>query len=124
MFWSKSRRPTSRSLQQRLRGIFAEATEHDRFSFAWLEHVLRPASPEELARSLTVLMNDHIIDKVVRVESRAGGGIGPEYESVIDVPTTLYDRNTDSWIEVEPADIRVEFARHSDTRNFAVAGHE
>lgn len=60
----------------------------------------------ETAGFLAELEERGVIHRIIRVESRAGGGIA-DYDSLVDVPDTLHDFRTDKVINVGAEDLRV-----------------
>lgn len=65
-------------------------------------------SSQASAKLLRRLQEIGVLNKVLQIESRAGGGI-EEYSSLLDIPEVLYDFRTDQDFVVEPSDIKVMY---------------
>ena len=126
MFWSKSetrsKKPSERDalrgperrLADRVVDLFTNLPSDREYSFAHLVQKLSPPSPETLARVLAALALDHVIDKVIRVESRGGGGI-KDFASLQDVPARIEDWQAGTEIVITPSDLKVLFKPHRET---------
>ena len=118
VFWRKSRGQTEGAdwgLETQAVRLFRTAEKDDVYTFSYLVHLLRPSSPERLALVLSDLVSKQAIDRVVRVSSRRGGGIG-DFRSVTEVPSEIYDRRIGTTFEVEPTDIQILFGPHDESR--------
>jgi Iap family predicted aminopeptidase len=62
----------------------------------------------ELAVLISLLTSEHILRRVVVVESPAGGGVA-EYSSVDEIPDSLHDHLRDVWMDVTPSDLRTVY---------------
>jgi Iap family predicted aminopeptidase len=62
----------------------------------------------ELAVLISLLTSEHILRRVVVVESPAGGGVA-EYSSVEEIPDSLHDHLRDVWMDVTPSDLRTVY---------------
>jgi hypothetical protein len=80
----------------------------EEYTFDHLYQEVSPRSPELLSLILTELVKQGFLEKLVRVESPQGGGIG-DFPSVADVPDTIYDWRSDREMEVQPQNLRVLF---------------
>ncbi len=67
--------------------------------------ISKVSTSSELAVLISLLTSEHILRRVVVVQSPAGGGVA-EYASVADVPDTLHDHLRDVQMEVTPSDLR------------------
>lgn len=87
-------------------GKIGEAPE---YTFEHLYKKTKFSSPEALSLVLAELVDRGVIEKCVRVESPStGGGIG-DYDSLLDVPKTIYDWRADKELAVAPENLRVVF---------------
>ncbi|WP_260703423.1 hypothetical protein [Edaphobacter flagellatus] len=120
MFWSKSKKRIESidpKLATRVINIFRKAAKDDYYTFSLLLDRVRPVSAERLAIVLSELVKQKTIDRVVRVNSRRGGGIG-DYDSIANVPLEVYDRRSDDTFEVTPSDIQILFAPHTEDQRW------
>jgi len=62
-------------------------------------------SSAELAVLISILLSEHILKRVIVVESPAGGGVA-EYSSLDEVPDNLHDHLRDTWMRVTLDDVR------------------
>lgn len=118
MFWNRSKRrieSVDPNLAARVTAFFRKAARDDFYTFSSLVDSVRPASPERLAVVLSELVAGRAIDRIVRVESRRGGGIG-DFQSVTSIPLEVYDERTDSMLEVTPGDVHILFSPHVEER--------
>lgn len=69
-------------------------------------------SSSELATIISLLLSEHILRRVVIVESPAGGGVA-EYSSVDDVPSFLHDHLRDIGMVVTLNDLRTIYVAES-----------
>jgi hypothetical protein len=70
--------------------------------------VARPSSQRVLLKMLQRLVQQGALEKVVRVESDALGGIG-DFPSVSDVPHVMFDPRIGREIEVRPDQLRLMY---------------
>ena len=63
-------------------------------------------SVEELVLALAEIVKHGFVQRVVRVESPLGGGIG-DYDSILDVPDDIYDERQGREIHVQPENLVV-----------------
>ncbi|WP_155637706.1 hypothetical protein [Burkholderia cepacia] len=70
--------------------------------------VARPSSQHVLLKMLQRLVQQGALEKVVRVESDALGGIG-DFPSVSDVPHVMFDPRIGHEIEVRPDQLRLMY---------------
>lgn len=77
-----------------------------------IQQISRVDSSSELAVLISLLTSEHILRRVVVVESPGGGGVA-EYASVDEVPKTLHDRIRDTWMDVTPSDLRTVYVADS-----------
>jgi hypothetical protein len=118
MFWSKSKKPIESidpGLAVKVINFFRKAAKDEYYTFALLVDRVRPSSPERLAQVLSELVRRKAIDRIVRVNSRRGGGIG-DFDSITSIPLEIYDERTDNTIEVEPSDVQILFSPHVEDR--------
>jgi hypothetical protein len=81
--------------------------EHAEYTLNRLSDLVEPNSKEALAGALGELVRSGEIKFVIRVISpRAQGGI-KDFESVEEVPAIVYDRYTDTELEVTPENLRL-----------------
>ena len=73
-----------------------------------IQQISKVESTSELAGLISLLLSEHILRRVVVVESPAGGGVA-EFGSVDDVPTSLHDHFRDKWMHVTPGDLRTVY---------------
>ncbi|MES1983238.1 MAG: hypothetical protein V4443_12295 [Pseudomonadota bacterium] len=71
-----------------------------------LYDLIHPSSQRVLAKILERLVQQGVVEQVVRVESDALGGIG-DFNSIIEVPPVLFDSRTGRNIEVRFDQIRL-----------------
>jgi hypothetical protein len=70
--------------------------------------IQRISTSSELAVLISLLTSEHILRRVVVVESPAGGGVA-EYSSVDEIPDSLHDHLRDVWMDVTPSDLRTVY---------------
>lgn len=70
--------------------------------------VARPSSQRVLLKMLHRLVQQGALEKIIRVESDALGGIG-DFPSVSDVPHVMFDPRIGHEIEVRPDQLRLMY---------------
>lgn len=70
--------------------------------------VAAPSSQRVLLGIVSRLVQQGVLKKLVRVESVAGGGIG-DYESLGEVPPSLFDTRQGVMVEVQPENVRLMY---------------
>lgn len=65
-------------------------------------------SPASLAGIVSLLLTEHVLKRVVVVESPIGGGIA-EYASFAEVPERIHDTRQDLEIKVRPENLRTYY---------------
>lgn len=96
--------PTHPRVEERnlAKEILAILSSPDReATFSLLLDKLHSPSTTALTKTLTDLLYDRKIEKVIRVESPGGGGLG-EFKSFVDIPNTIVDWRTDRVMEIHP----------------------
>lgn len=73
-----------------------------------IQKISKVDSSAELAQLISILIAEHVLKRVVVVESPAGGGIA-EFPSMDEVPETVHDQLRDIWMRVTPGDIRTVY---------------
>lgn len=69
-------------------------------------------SSHELAVLISLLLAEHILRRVIVVESPAGGGLA-EFSSIDEVPQRLHDHHRDMWMDVTPDVLRTYYVAGS-----------
>lgn len=70
--------------------------------------VAEPSSQRILLGIMSRLVQQGALKKVVRVESTAGGGIG-DFDSLSDVPSSIFDGRQGQMVDVNPDQVRLMF---------------
>jgi hypothetical protein len=100
LFWRPApRKATKVNLSSKVLAILYESNREYTFSLL-LERLHRP-STTALTSILADLIYDHKVEKVIRIESPAGGGLG-EFKSFDEIPNTIFDWRTDRMMRVHP----------------------
>jgi hypothetical protein len=73
-----------------------------------IQQISKVSTSSELAVLISLLTAEHILRRVVVVESPAGGGVA-EFASVDDVPDRLHDHLRDVQMDVTPSDLRTVY---------------
>jgi len=98
--------------REHLARVFSEAREkHKALTLPHLVELAQQATPisvEKLVLALTALVRHGLAQRVVQVESPAGGGIG-NFKSIQEIPDEIYDERQDKWISVEPENVVVVY---------------
>jgi len=98
--------------RERLARLFSDAK--DKHKSLTLPHLVQlaqkatPISTEKLILALSAIVKHGLAERVVQVESPAGGGIG-NFKSIQEVPDEIYDERQDQWISVEPENVVVVY---------------
>lgn len=71
-----------------------------------LYDLITPSSQRVLAKILVRLVQQGVLEQIVRVESDALGGIG-DFKSITDVPPTIYDERKGYDVKVNLDNIRL-----------------
>lgn len=77
-----------------------------------IQQISKVSSSSELAVLISILTSEHILRRVVVVESPVGGGVA-EFSSVDEVPESLHDHLRDMWMDVTPSDLRTYYVAES-----------
>lgn len=77
-----------------------------------IKQISKVSTSSELAVLIALLTSEHILRRVVVVESPAGGGLA-EFASMADVPDTLHDHLRDVQMDVTPSDLRTFYVAES-----------
>jgi hypothetical protein len=96
------------ALLNSLRDQYAKSGAVPEYTFDHLYQKAGFSSPEALSLVLAELVDRGEIQKRVRVESPSTGGIG-DYESLQEVPKTVYDWRSDKQLTVTPENLQVIF---------------
>ena len=95
------------SYKARLDALLRKARPNEEFTFEYLVAALDPPSPEDLAATLSKLVERGELKQVIRVESpTTHGGLG-DYPSIQEIPSEIHDWRTDEHIRVRPENLRV-----------------
>jgi hypothetical protein len=98
--------------RERLARVFNEAREkHKALTLPHLVQLAQQATPisvEKLLLALSVMVKHGLAERIVQVESPAGGGIG-NFKSIQEVPDEVYDERQDQWISVQPENVVVVY---------------
>lgn len=87
----------------------AKAEGHKDYTFDLLIQEVNPQSPEALALAMHALVQNGIVQRVIRVESpTTHGGIG-DFSSVAEVPKEIHDWRADEDIQVRPENLHVVY---------------
>jgi len=74
-----------------------------------LYEVAHPSSQRALARILTSLVEKGVLRQIIRIESDSRGGLG-DYESVLEIPSTIYDKFLGYEIDVRMDQVRTIYS--------------
>lgn len=74
------------------------------YTSARLYDLLRPSNHRVLVQLLSSAADKGLVRKIVRVVSTARGGIG-DFDSLLDIPPTLFDERIGVEVEVTPDNI-------------------
>lgn len=77
-----------------------------------IQQISKVNSSTELAVLISLLTSEHILRRIVVVESPAGGGVA-EFASVDEVPESLHDHFRDTWMDVTPSNLRTVYVAES-----------
>lgn len=77
-----------------------------------IQEISKVSTSSELAVLISLLTSEHVLRRVVVVQSPAGGGIA-EFASVSDVPDTVHDHLRDVQMDVTPSDLRTFYVAES-----------
>lgn len=92
----------------------AKVLEPDKaLTFNQLVERVSPESPSQLAKLLAELSAARLIDQIIRVESPETHSGIEDFNSIEQVPSTIYDVYTQKYIDVTPSNVIVLF-RPSD----------
>lgn len=115
MFSSKfeniiNRRPASASalalLEEYLESAASQKRLHKlRLDPRLIQQIGKVNSSAELAVLISILLSEHILKRVIVVESPAGGGVA-EFSSLDEVPEAVHDHLRDTWMRVTLGDVR------------------
>ncbi len=98
--------PSERQSLRKLAELLS-SSENQEFTLNRLSDLVEPNSKEALAGALGELVRSGEIKFVIRVISpRAQGGI-KDFESIEQVPAVVYDRYTDTQVEVTAENLRL-----------------
>ena len=78
----------------------------------YLQKISQLDSSHELAVLISLLLSEHILRRVIVVESPAGGGVA-EFSSIDEVPERLHDHHRDMWMDVTPDVLRTYYVAES-----------
>lgn len=73
-----------------------------------IQQIGKIASSAELAALISILLSEHILKRVVVVQSPSGGAVG-EFSSVDDVPEYIHDHISDTELRVTPDHLRTVY---------------
>lgn len=73
-----------------------------------IQQISRVGTSSELAVLISILTSEHILRRVVVVQSPSGGGVA-EFSSVDEVPERLHDHLRDVQMDVTPNDLRTVY---------------
>lgn len=77
-----------------------------------LHKISQIESSHELAVLISLLLSEHILRRVIVVESPAGGSVA-EFSTIDEVPERLLDHHRDKWMDVTPDVIRTYYVAES-----------
>jgi hypothetical protein len=103
--------PTERTAVERLVNFIAEVLGRNREATLSMNRVMdiaRPSSTLMLSRILERLVEEGVLQQIVRVESEGLGGIG-DYPSVSDVPDVIHDFRRDVDVRVKPEHLHLYY---------------
>jgi len=78
----------------------------------FLQKISQIDSSHDLALLISLLLSEHILRRVIVVESPAGGGVA-EFSSIDEVPERLHDHHRDVWMDVTPDVLRTYYVAES-----------
>lgn len=73
-----------------------------------IQQISKVSTSSELAVLISLLTSEHILRRVVVVQSPSGGGVA-EFASVDEVPDRLHDHLRDVQMDVTPSDLRTVY---------------
>jgi hypothetical protein len=71
--------------------------------------LVQPSSLRILALIMHRASEEGLAERVFRVQSEHKGGIGPDFRSVADIPTEMYDSRIGEVIVVKPEQVSIFF---------------
>lgn len=100
--------PENKVALEKLTQILHENVGKEDFvlSIERLFDLLKPSSISALNSILSELVDARILKQVLRIESSAGGGIG-DFDTLLNVPPSIYDFRLDQEVEIRFENIRV-----------------
>src|SRR5438093_1514311 len=103
-----SNTPLDSQSRARLARLVSDArAEHRIYSFGHLVKEIEPASPEALALAMSALVENGLVERILRVESPSGRGGVQDFKTLDEIPDELGDWRTETRWRVRPEDIRV-----------------
>jgi hypothetical protein len=101
--------PRERRTAKRLAALISEAQRDPKtLTFEGVLDRVSPSSATALALMLADAERRGLVQRLFRVESPAGGGVGT-YHSLAEVPAVVHDWRTDQEVEVAPGMIRIVY---------------
>jgi hypothetical protein len=94
---------------QRLRSFLRSAQEGEEYTLDYLAQRLSDLPPETIAEAAAVLVEEGVLEQVIRVESPTTHGGIAQFNSIQDVPEEIHDWRADEYIHVRPEDLRVVY---------------
>lgn len=107
--------PDDREAVHKLLKFFLEAKNLDRgkeFPIKRIFDLVSPRSELALAKILNFLVNNGALQKIVRVESPACGGIA-DFPSLLEIPDVIHDWRRDVDMQVTPDNINIVYKVNS-----------
>lgn len=71
--------------------------------------LVQPSSLRTLALIMYRASENGLAERFFRVQSERRGGIGPDFQTIEDIPTEIYDSRLGKAIEVKPEQIKLFF---------------
>lgn len=100
--------PENRAALHKLAGILDKNVGREDFvlSAERLYDLITPSSISALNSILSELVDAKVLRQILRIESDAGGGIG-DFDTLLDVPSSIYDFRLDREVETKFENIRL-----------------
>jgi len=68
---------------------------------------LEPNSVYGLTQVITALLEAGLLEQVIRIQSPKTGGVIRDFNSIVEIPSTIHDKYSDSEIDVTPENMGV-----------------
>lgn len=107
------RSPSSAHALALLGEYFDRAVESNRLSKLRLDPIRiqqigQVATSAELASLISILLSEHVLKRIVVVQSPLGGAVA-EYSSIDEVPEYIHDHLSDTELRITPDNLRMVY---------------